>query len=41
MSTDTDVQREKLLCKSFIFEALDAQARQELASCSVVKRYMV
>tara|TARA_R110002033_G_scaffold53477_7_gene101537 strand:+ start:67 stop:774 length:708 start_codon:yes stop_codon:yes gene_type:complete len=40
MSTDTDVQREKLLCKSFIFEALDAQARQELARCSVVKRYM-
>jgi len=39
MSTDGDLRKEKLLGKSFIFDALDDQARQELANFSYVKRF--
>ncbi|MCK7613643.1 Crp/Fnr family transcriptional regulator [Roseibium sediminicola] len=39
MNTDGDLKKEKLLGKSFIFDALDDQARQELANFSYVKRY--
>lgn len=39
MSTDGDFKKEKLLGKSFIFEALDDQTRQELANFSFIKRY--
>lgn len=39
MNTDGDLKKEKLLGKSFIFEALDDQTRQELAGFSYVKRY--
>ncbi|ASP33853.1 Crp/Fnr family transcriptional regulator [Labrenzia sp. VG12] len=39
MSTEVDFKKEKLLGKSFIFEALDDQARQELANFSFIKRY--
>ena len=39
MSTDGDFKKEKLLGKSFIFEALDDRARQELANFSFIKRY--
>lgn len=39
MSTEGDFKKEKLLGKSFIFEALDDHARQELANFSFIKRY--
>jgi len=38
MDVDGDFNKEKLLSKSFVFEALDGQARQELASFAYVKR---
>jgi len=39
LNTDGDLKKEKLLGKSFIFDALDDQARQELANFSYVKRF--
>jgi CRP/FNR family cyclic AMP-dependent transcriptional regulator len=39
MAADADFKKEKLLSKSFIFDALDSNARQELADFSYVKRY--
>lgn len=39
MEVGTDFNKEKLLGKSFVFEALDEQARQELASFAYVKRF--
>lgn len=39
MEAEGDFNKEKLLGKSFVFEALDSQARQELASFAFVKRY--
>ncbi|MCR9059124.1 MAG: Crp/Fnr family transcriptional regulator [Rhodobacteraceae bacterium] len=39
MEVDGDFNKEKLLGKSFVFEALDGQARQELASFAYVKRF--
>jgi len=39
MNTDGDLKKEKLLGKSFIFDALDSQARQELANFSYVKAF--
>ncbi len=39
MEVEGDFNKERLLGKSFVFEALDSQARQELASFAFVKRY--
>jgi len=39
MNNDSDFKKEKLFGKSFIFEALDSAARQELANFSYIKRY--
>lgn len=39
METDGELNKEKLLSKSFIFEALSSQAKRELASYSYVKRF--
>ncbi|MEM5585268.1 Crp/Fnr family transcriptional regulator [Roseibium sp. AS2] len=39
MSVDGDFKKEKLLSKSFIFDALDSKTQQELANFSYIKRF--
>lgn len=39
MEADREFDKEKLLGKSFVFEALDDQARRELAAFAYVKRF--
>lgn len=39
MNAESDLKKENLLSKSFIFDALDSQARQELANFSYIKRF--
>jgi len=39
MQADADFDKQKLLSKSFVFQALDDQARRELASFAHVKRF--
>jgi len=39
MTADGEFKKEKLLSKSFIFEALDSEARRELAGFSYIKRF--
>ncbi|WP_417708764.1 Crp/Fnr family transcriptional regulator [Roseibium aggregatum] len=39
MAADESLNKEKLLGQSFIFEALDAQSRKDLAAFAHVKRY--
>lgn len=39
MNASNEFNKEKLLGKSFVFEALDSHARKELAEFSYVKRY--
>ncbi|WP_269580808.1 Crp/Fnr family transcriptional regulator [Roseibium sp. Sym1] len=39
MNADGDLKKEKLLSKSFIFDALDDQTRQDLANFSYIKRF--
>ncbi|MET1412908.1 Crp/Fnr family transcriptional regulator [Roseibium sp. HPY-6] len=39
MEVDRDFNKEKLLGKSFVFDAFDDQAKRELASFAFVKRY--
>ncbi len=39
MEADGDFNRERLLSRSFVFDALDSRSKQELASFSYLKRY--
>ncbi len=39
MTAEADLNKDKLLSRSFVFEALDPRSREELAAFSFVKRY--